>query len=81
MKKKLIELGEIIKENLKDSIFRGLMFMRCFKYKILDGNNVLILTNWIRRETKEEAYNDLREDYPNSTIKLTEVYPSSAWSC
>lgn len=54
--------------------------MRCFKYKILDGNN-LILTNCINRETKEEAYKDLKEDYPNNTIKLTEVYPSSAWSC
>lgn len=55
--------------------------MKCFKYKILDGNNVLILTNWIRRESKEEAYHDLKEDYPNSTIKLTEVYPANTWSC
>lgn len=46
--------------------------MKCFRYKILDGNN-LILTNWINRESKEEAYNDLKKDYPNSTIKLTEV--------
>ena len=55
--------------------------MKCFRYKILNGNNVLILTNWIRRETKEEAYNDLKEDYPNNTIKLTEVYPVSAGGC
>lgn len=46
--------------------------MKCFRYKILDGNN-LILTNWINRESKEEAYNDLKKDYPNNTIKLTEV--------
>lgn len=54
--------------------------MKCFKYKIIDGNN-LILTNWIRRETKEEAYKDLKEDYPENTIKLTEVYPANNWSC
>ena len=55
--------------------------MRCFRYKILDGNNVLILTNWIRRETREEAYQDLKEDYPNNTIKLTEVYPVNKVRC
>ena len=55
--------------------------MRCFRYKILDGNNVLILTNWIRRETREEAYQDLKEDYPNNTIKLTEVYPVNKVMC
>ena len=55
--------------------------MRCFRYKILDGNNVLILTNWIRRETREEAYKDLEKDFPNNTIKLTEVYPVNKVKC
>ena len=55
--------------------------MKCFRYKILDGNNILILTNWIRRETREEAYNDLKEDYPNSTIKITEVFPVNQVRC
>ena len=54
--------------------------MKCFKYKIMDGNN-LILTNCINRETKQEAYQDLQKEYPNNTIKLTEVYPASNWSC
>ena len=54
--------------------------MKCFKYKIMDGNQ-LIITNWIRRETKQEAYQDLQKDYPDNTIKLTEVYPANTWSC
>ena len=43
--------------------------MQCFKYKIMDGNQ-LIVTNWIRRETKQEAYQDLQKDYP-----------ANSWSC
>ena len=54
--------------------------MKCFKYKIMDGNQ-LIVTNWIRRETKQEAYQDLQKDYSDNTIKLTEVYPANSWSC
>ena len=54
--------------------------MKCFKYKVLDGNK-LIVTNWINRDTKQEAYQDLQQDYPNSTIKLTEVKPANSWSC
>ena len=54
--------------------------MKCFKYKILDGNK-LIVTNWINRDTKQEAYQDLQQDYPNNTIKLTEVNPANNWSC
>lgn len=54
--------------------------MKVFKYKILEDDK-LIITNWIKRETKEEAYNDLKEDYPNCIIKLIEVSPSSKWDC
>lgn len=54
--------------------------MKCFKYKVLDGNQ-LIVTNWINRETKQEAYQDLQKDYPTNTIKLTEVNPANSWSC
>lgn len=54
--------------------------MKCFRYKIMDGKQ-LIVTNWIRRETKQEAYQDLQKDYPDNTIKLTEVYPANTWSC
>ena len=54
--------------------------MKCFRYKVLDGNQ-LIVTNWINRETKQEAYQDLQQEYPNGTIKLTEVNPVNNWSC
>ena len=57
------------------TINNGVVIMKCFKYKILNGNE-LIVTNWINRQTKQEAYQDLQQEYPNSTIKLTEVNPA-----
>ena len=54
--------------------------MKCFNYKVYDGGK-LILTNWINRETKAEAYNDLKDEYQDCTIKLNEVCPASNWSC
>lgn len=47
--------------------------MKCFKYKIYKDNK-LILTNWINSPNKQEAYNSLKEDYPDANIKLIEVW-------
>lgn len=57
--------------------------MKCFRYKIYKGST-LVLTNWIRRPTKEEALTDLEEvkvEHEGTEIKLTEVNPASKWSC
>lgn len=54
--------------------------MKSFKYKIFRGSG-LILINYISRETKEEAYNDLKEDFPDCEIKLMEITPSNKWGC
>ena len=46
--------------------------MKCFYYEIYKGNK-LIIKNWINSESKQEAYNSLKEDYEDAIIKLTEV--------
>ena len=46
--------------------------MKCFKYEIYKDNK-LILINWINRQTRAEALEDLKEDYKDHIIKITEV--------
>lgn len=46
--------------------------MKCFKYKILKGNE-LILTNWINSESKEQALNKLKQEFNEHEIKIIEV--------
>ena len=54
--------------------------MKSFKYKVF-RKSTLILINYIHRETKEQALNDLLEDFPDCEIKLSEVTPSHKWGC
>ena len=51
---------------------QGALVLKCFYYEIYDGNK-LIIKNWINKETKQEAYNSLKEDYGGAVIKLREV--------
>ena len=56
--------------------------MKCFKYKILKGSE-LVLMNYINSNSKEEALASLEEvkvAYDGTDIKLTEV-SSSNRSC
>ena len=46
--------------------------MKCFKYKVLKDNK-LIIPNWINSETKEDAINQLKKDYEDAIIKVIEV--------
>ena len=46
--------------------------MKCFYYEIWDGNE-LIIKNWIKRNTREDALKDLKEDYQDANIKIREV--------
>lgn len=54
--------------------------MKSFKYKVF-RKSTLLLINYIHRETKEQALNDLLEDFPDCEIKLSEVTPSHKWGC
>ena len=57
--------------------------MKCFKYKIYK-DSTLVLTNWINKESKEEALSDLeavKVEHEGTEIKLTEVNSSDNWSC
>lgn len=55
--------------------------MKSFKYKIYNKDGILRLINYISRETKEEALRDLKEEFIDCDIKLTEVKPANSWSC
>ncbi len=55
--------------------------MKSFKYKVYNNKGVLVLINYIHRETREEALRDLKEEFIDCDIKLTEVKPAHSWSC
>lgn len=57
--------------------------MKTFNYKILKGSTV-VFKNTIHSKTREEALAKLesvKAEYEGTEVKLTEVNPSSKWSC
>lgn len=57
--------------------------MKVFRYKIYNGES-LVLTNWIRAETKEKAIADLQpllNEYDGTELKVIEVHSANNWSC
>lgn len=54
-----------------------------YRYKIYK-NNVLVLTNWIDANNKDEALEELeplRQEYDATQIKVMETTPPGQWPC